>query len=898
MVRISVEQTTAAKPPVCHVEECQKFPRSQSSEALFTATRHHLFTMKTVLMVAEKPSLAQSIAKFLSKGQMSTRKGLNGACSVHEYNGQFNKEPAKFKMTSVCGHVMSLDFHHKFNNWDAVDPQELFTATTLKKEANEKLQMPKFLKHEGKGVDYVVLWLDCDKEGENICFEVLDCIKPVMNKRPGKTVFRAKFSAITETDISAAMQRLGDPNHNEARSVDARQELDLRIGCAFTRFQTKYFQGKYGDLDSALISYGPCQTPTLGFCVKRHDQIQAFKPETYWVLKPQVHHPSGQLMALEWERARVFDKEVAVVFQKMVKSSKLATVIGVSKKEKAKQRPLALNTVEMLRCASSGLNIGPQQCMQIAERLYTQGYISYPRTETTHYPENFDLKGVLRQQQSNPVWGSFVHDLLEKGMNKPRKGHDAGDHPPITPMKPAKEAELGGDAWRLYEFIAISFIASVSYDCKYMQTTVNFGIGQERFSFSGKTVTSPGFTSVMLWQAVSNDERMPPCQKDDTYEITEVKLEERQTSPPDYLTESELISLMEKHGIGTDASIPVHINNICERNYVQVLSGRKLCPTPLGIVLVHGYQKIDSQLVLPTMRSAVEQQLNLIALGKVDFDSVLQHALGIFTKKFAYFVQTITSMDELFEVSFTKLKDSGKPMSRCGKCNRYMKYINAKPSRLHCAHCNETYSLPQNGTIKLFQELKCPLDDFELVVWSTGGKGKSTSVCPFCYNHPPFPEMHKGMGCNQCTHPTCAHSEESLGVADCSECENGSLVLDPTSGPKWKLACNKCNLVVHVFDDATKVSVTDQECDCGATLLNVDYSRTKSPLPEDKTQHQGCIFCDPLLKPLVKLSHAVSKHPMYKVGRGRGGRRGRGSRRGKGRGRPKDKMSQLASYFV
>ena len=73
-----------------------------------------------------------------------------------------------------------------------------------------------------------------------------------------------------------------------------------------------------------------------------------------------------------------------------------------------------------------------------------------------------------------------------------------------------------------------------------------------------------------------------------------MKLQERQTSPPDYLTESELITLMEKHGIGTDASIPVHINNICERNYVQIIGGRKLKPTTLGIVLVHGYQKVNT----------------------------------------------------------------------------------------------------------------------------------------------------------------------------------------------------------------------------------------------------------------------------------------------------------------
>lgn len=70
--------------------------------------------------------------------------------------------------------------------------------------------------------------------------------------------------------------------------------------------------------------------------------------------------------------------------------------------------------------------------------------------------------------------------------------------------------------------------------------------------------------------------------------------------------------------------------------------------------------------------------------------------------------------------------------------------LQAKPSRLHCSHCDETYTLPQNGTIKLYKELRCPLDDFELVLWSSGSRGKSYPLCPYCSNHPPFRDMKKG----------------------------------------------------------------------------------------------------------------------------------------------------------
>lgn len=83
--------------------------------------------MHVVLMVAEKPSLAEALAKIMSHGDHTSRRGSNGACSIHEWNGTFRGSPVRFKMTSVCGHVMALDFVGRFNSWDAVDPVSFFS---------------------------------------------------------------------------------------------------------------------------------------------------------------------------------------------------------------------------------------------------------------------------------------------------------------------------------------------------------------------------------------------------------------------------------------------------------------------------------------------------------------------------------------------------------------------------------------------------------------------------------------------------------------------------------------------------------------------------------------------------------------------------------------------------
>eukprot|EP01090_Pellita_catalonica_P021400 TRINITY_DN7999_c0_g1_i1.p1 TRINITY_DN7999_c0_g1~~TRINITY_DN7999_c0_g1_i1.p1 ORF type:complete len:842 (-),score=130.49 TRINITY_DN7999_c0_g1_i1:22-2547(-) len=833
--------------------------------------------MSVVLMVAEKPSIARTLAYTLSGAEsVRDRKGISPMCPVHEYKGKFSGKPAQFRVTSVVGHIFSCDFYPEFQNWNTTDPKDLFAAPTRKVESTPKARIIKHLKNEAKGVDFLVLWLDCDREGENICFEVIDVALPKMNKRKGKTIFRSHFSSLTAPDLHRAMNNLGEPNENESEGVEARQELDLKVGVAFTRFQTRYFQGKYGDLDSSLISYGPCQTPTLGFCVSRYDMIQKFEPEKFWTVDVTLVKGISNI-DLKWQRKRVFDQAVGTVFTNKVANAARVKTVSSNVKVQSKGRPAPLNTTTLMKIASKQLGMGPHHAMHIAEALYIQGYISYPRTETTKYSEHFDLTTVLSSQTRHPSWGEYVTQLLVDGFSRPKGGSDAGDHPPITPMRMADTSDLAGDHYRLYDYICRHFIATVSPPCKYAKLRATFEIGGETFTYSGKKALEPGFTVLMPWLAVQ-DSGISDLQLFNTggdFTLHSATIREGVTSPPDFLTESELIGQMEKNGIGTDASIAVHINNICQRNYVQVTGGRKLMPTKLGVALVHGYKRIDADLVEPTVRASVEQSVDFIAQGKAGREYVTSHLLTIFEAKFRYFVSTIAKMDEYFEGSFSALsKTVSKLRTKCGNCRKYMNYLPLKPSRLYCPTCEETYSLPHDGKIKRNKELLCPLDGFELLLCQMGEM--TFSLCPNCYNNPALEGMNEGSGCNRCPHPKCKQSMVANSVLDCPQCESGKIVLDVNSFPKWKMDCNHCNYVIYLPEKAHKIATTDDKCEsCETRLIMVDFNRNNTPLPNGETKRVGCVKCDEILNANVKdgVNRLRNRRGGYRKRKGKRGRK-------------------------
>ncbi len=148
--------------------------------------------------------------------------------------------------------------------------ESLFHIPLEKSPIENSAQIVQNIKIYSKDADCLVIWTDCDREGEAIGFDIIDVAKSV---RPRIDVYRAHFSALTREEIERATANLQRPNKFLADAVKVRQEIDLRIGASFTRFQTFTVRDSIPN-KKGVISYGPCQFPTLGFIVERDKQIR------------------------------------------------------------------------------------------------------------------------------------------------------------------------------------------------------------------------------------------------------------------------------------------------------------------------------------------------------------------------------------------------------------------------------------------------------------------------------------------------------------------------------------------------------------------------------------------------------------------------------------------------
>lgn len=284
-----------------------------------------------------------------------------------------------------------------------------------------------------------------------------------------------------------------------------------------------------------VVSYGSCQFPTLGFVVERYKSIKEFIPEPFWRLVGH-HKRENQQVQFLWQRNRLFDQDVVDMLLDECKEVGHARVINVQKKPKNRWRPVALDTVELEKLAVRKLRISAKEAMSAAERLYSQGYISYPRTETNIFPKELPLGPLVECQGNNNEWGQFAVNIMQRGGPVPKNGRKTDQaHPPIHPLKAANRGEIARD-WAIYELIVRHFLACVSRDATGQETNVEVNIADEIFKANGIIIEDKGYLEVYIYDKWTA-KILPAYQHGEILKDFDVKKEESKTSPPQLLNE-------------------------------------------------------------------------------------------------------------------------------------------------------------------------------------------------------------------------------------------------------------------------------------------------------------------------------------------------------------------------
>jgi DNA topoisomerase-1 len=522
--------------------------------------------------------------------------------------------PAKADVvvTSVRGHLMNADLPPGYE-WGSVDPSEIIKLRRVVDKVSDTKSYNVLRKLFAEG-GVLVVATDNDSEGELIGYEVLQVFRDLNGSGE---CYRMRFNSLNRRELLQSWANLEKGlNWRWVEKARFRQIFDLITGASFTRLLTLAARS-YAPV--RLISWGSCQTPTLNFVVEREREINSFKPQKYWFIEAVLKTEGGEEFKAYTEK--YVDKDAADKLFENVKGCSTALVEDFRTTEKTLPRPLPMRTDDVLRDLTRLTKLSANKLLEMLETLYSEGYISYPRTDTNRYRRDFDFETARMAVVESKV----LEGLPEiSGKAAPRNGAmDDGAHPPIYPTAAYGGGGLLGKIW---EYVARRFYANAYAEDAVQQTQkAAIKIADVSFFADGRMVVRPGF---MLYYPYFKpaDQPVPQMRPGQVLTVVEVRLVEGETKPPPRLDEAELLRLMEKNGIGTDATRATYPSLIVERRYASRQGGRYR-PTLLGLKLVESLEKTDRRLVTPDTRKMVEQYMEALERGEAKLEECLETSL-------------------------------------------------------------------------------------------------------------------------------------------------------------------------------------------------------------------------------------------------------------------------------
>ena len=632
-----------------------------------------LYFMSKQLIIAEKPSVAQDIAK-----------ALGGFKREGDYF-----ESDRYVLSSAIGHLLELavpeEYEVKRGKWTfthlpVIPPR--FTLNPINKTAERLRLLNRLIKR--KDVDALVNACDAGREGELIFRYV------VQHSKSDKPVRRLWLQSMTATAIRDGFAHLRSDTEMAplADAARCRSEADWLIGINGTRAMTA-FNSQEGGFYKTTV--GRVQTPTLSILVEREKLIRAFESRDYWEVEAEFQAQAGAY------RGRWFDEKFKKGDDEHARAERLwrreqadalrRKCLGqhgdVSEEAKPKTEacPLLYDLTSLQREANGRFGFSARNTLALAQALYERHKVlTYPRTDSRYLPEDMigAAKDALRALGENG-FDKHTAPVLANGWVHPNKrifnNAKISDHFAIIPTGAAPKT-LSEPEQKLYELVVKRFIAIFYPAAEYLVTTRITRVLDEPFKTEGKVLVKAGWLSVYGKTGSSDegeDANLPPLQKDERVWANDVEVKANATKPPPRFNEATLLSAMEgagklveddslreamsDRGLGTPATRAATIEGLISEEYIH-RNGRELQPTAKAFNLLFALEQLQvDEIRSPELTGTWEWKLREMEQGRLKRDEFMAHIVE----------QTRTMVERVKTGEFSDA-DFGVLQTPCPKC--------------------------------------------------------------------------------------------------------------------------------------------------------------------------------------------------------------------------------------
>lgn len=533
-----------------------------------------------------------------------------------------------------------------------------------------------------KNADELILATDPDREGEAISWHVLDVLrsKKLIKDKP---VSRVVFNAITKAAISEAMLH---PRQIDEPLVDAylaRRALDYLVGFTLSPVLWRKLPGSR--------SAGRVQSVALRIVSDREREIEKFRPQEYWSIGAKLSEKGksfeARLYSVDGKKTDKLDVGTGDEAEALKAAIEAGTfsVSSVDKKPTKRNPYPPFTTSSLQQDASSRLGFSPSRTMQIAQRLYEEGIITYMRTDAVQMaPEGID---EARRAIVKNFGAEYIPEKARIYQTKAKNAQEAHEAIRPTDMFRHPDTMRGDpDRHRLYELIWKRTLASQMRSAEIERTTADISVFATSRDIAlravGSVVTFSGFLALYGVEAKEDrtpdgeedeDSReLPPLNVGDRPKLEEALIEQHFTQPPPRYTEASLIKKMEELGIGRPSTYAATMSVLQDRNYVR-LEKRTLIPEDRGRIVTAFLESFFNRYVEYGFTAALEEQLDLISDGKLAYKDVLRAFWTEFQRhveeiKDLRVSEVLDALNEMLADHIFPAKADGSDPRRCPTC--------------------------------------------------------------------------------------------------------------------------------------------------------------------------------------------------------------------------------------